>query len=227
MQAEALKDSNDWKITTDELIRIQNRWKEIGPVPRKQSDILWKRFRAACNEFFERKNKYFSNIDSQQDENLKKKLDLITRVSSFVHQDSAEENLMALRAMQNEWSDIGHVPFRMKDKIQKEFREALNEQFDKLNIDESKRNVIMFKQHINSMNQQGRSDRQMQMEREKILERIRQLESDIAVLDNNIGFFAKTKNAESLILDVNKKIENARNRIKVEKQKLDLLQKIE
>ena len=136
-----------------------------------------------------------------------------------------DENLTELKGLQKEWSEIGHVPFKLKDEIQKRFREALNKQFDLLKIDDSKRNLNFYKQKIESHS--GKAPRHMQVEREKIMETIRQLEGDIALLSNNIGFFAKTKNAEAFIADVNSKIEKARQRIVVEKQKLEFLSKSE
>ncbi len=230
IRAEALKDSTEWKASTDELIQLQKKWKEIGPVPKKHSDLIWKRFRAACNEFFERKNSHFENIDSVHDENLRLKKELITKVKEFAISESVEDTIQALKLFQSEWSQIGHVPMKLKDKVQSDFREAINEKFATIKVDEGKRNVMMFKQRMEHMQHQSapnKKNRQVYGEREKILEKIRQLESDIVVLDNNIGFFAKTKNAESLIIDVKKKIEKAKQQIIVEKQKLDLLNKFE
>ncbi len=230
-QAEAIKDSDDWKATSNELIELQKKWKEIGPVPRKHSDVIWKRFRGACNEFFERKNKFFENIDSIQDDNLAKKQELIQKIKDYTKSERAEENIAALRDFQNEWSDLGHVPIKQKDKIQKDFREAINAQYDHLKIDDGKRNVLQFKQRLENLNQTGQAgnkkNKNLNYERDRILDKIRQLESDITLLDNNIGFFAKTKNAEALINDVKQKIERSRKQIIVEKQKLDVLQKFE
>jgi hypothetical protein len=230
LQAEAIKDSQDWKSTTDELIQLQKRWKEIGPVPKKLSDLIWKRFRAACNEFFEKKNKHFENIDSVHDENLRLKKELIEKVKTFIPGDNVEDTIHALKVFQSDWTEIGHVPIKVKDKIQGEFRELINEKFASIKVDEGKRNVMMFKQRLEHMKQSGapaKKNKQVYGERDKILDRIRQLESDIVVLDNNIGFFAKTKNAETLINDVKKKIEKAKQQIIVEKQKLDVLNKFE
>ena len=227
MQAEAIKNSTDWKKTTDELIKLQKDWKGIGPVPRKQSDTIWKRFRAACNEFFENKKNHFENIDKEYDTNLKAKEELIEKVKSFEQQESIEENINLLKGYQKEWTEIGHVPFKLKDKIQKEFRDAVNEQFDKLKIDSDKRSVIVYKQKLETISQGNKANRQYRIERDRIIDNIRQMESDIVLLENNIGFFAKTKNAEALIKDVNQKIEKAKRRIKTEKQKLDLINKFE
>ena len=230
IQAEAIKASSDWKNATDELIQLQKKWKEIGPVPKKYSDLIWKRFRAACNEFFERKNSHFESIDSVHDENLRLKRELIQKVKDFVANENVEETIQALKIFQSEWSSIGHVPMKLKDKIQSDFRDVINEKFAAIKVDESKRNVMMFKQKMEHMNQHttpNKKNRQVYGEREKILDKIRQLESDIVVLDNNIGFFAKTKNAETLINDVKKKIEKAKQQIITEKQKLDVLNKFE
>ena len=227
LQAESLKDSNEWKKTTEELIQLQKKWKEIGPVPRKTSDIIWKRFRAACNEFFDKKEKYFSNIDSEYDENLKKKRELIERAKNFQHLDEMNDNLNSLNEIQKEWTLIGHVPFKFKDSIQKEFRDAINAQFDSLKIDSVKRSVYVYRQKIDNLAEGTNTKRNIRVEKDKILEKIRQLESDINLLENNIGFFAKTKGAEGLIKDVNIKIENAKTQVKIEKQKLDMLTKVD
>jgi len=229
IQAEAIKDNNDWKKTSNELIKLQKDWKEIGPVPRKLSDAIWKRFRASCNEFFERKEKYFANIDKEYGDNLKAKQDLINQVKNFVSLENIEANINALKEYQKQWTEIGHVPFKQKDIIQKEFRDSVNAQFDKLKIDSDKRSVLIYKQRIENMSQGGgsNSNRQYRVEKDRILDGIRRLESDIVLLENNIGFFAKTKNAESLIKDVNNKIEKSKNKIKLEKQKLNMLNKMD
>lgn len=227
IQAEALADSTEWKETSNQLIELQKKWKEIGPVPRKNSDEIWKRFRAACNKFFDRKSEFFGNLDSIQEENLKKKQEIIQKIKAIDVEEKAEDNLNQLKTLQSAWAEIGHVPFKQKDKIQKEYREAINSKFEKLKIDEVKRNVWMFKQRMENISDQRKKNKQINYEREKTLGRIRQLENDIQVLENNIGFFAKTKNAESLIKDVQKKIETARKNIIIEKQKLDLIHKID
>ena len=112
VQAEALKDSDDWKKTTDEFIRIQKKWKEIGPVPRKQSDAIWKRFRAACDYFFEQKSEHFSSVDHEQDENLKLKHDLIEEIKNYQLTKDEDADLAQMKDFQRRWTEIGHVPFR-------------------------------------------------------------------------------------------------------------------
>ena len=138
VQAEALKDSTDWRKATQDFINIQKQWKEIGPVPRKQSDVIWKRFRAACDYFFDKKSEHFSNIDSEQVDNLKKKEQLIKEVENFKSTGDVNENLNILKDFQRRWTEIGHVPIKKKDEVQKQFREAINKLYDDLNLDEDK-----------------------------------------------------------------------------------------
>ena len=214
VEAEALKDSDDWKKTSQDLIKLQRKWKEVGPVPRKNSDIVWKRFRAACDYFFEKKSEHFSSMDSEQVENLKLKEDLVSEVENFKPLENVEENLKILRGFQRRWTEIGHVPFKKKDDVQNKYREAINKLFDELNLDEEKRNLLKFRTKMNTFSESNRGQNKMRMEREKYMSKLKQLESDLVLLDNNIGFFAKSKNAESLIADV-KKIEFIKEKIRV------------
>lgn len=210
IQAEALSDSTEWKKTTEEYIKIQKDWKTIGPVARRHSDAIWKRFRTACNKFFERKNEHFSNIDAEQDKNLELKQALIEKIKSFESIDDAEANLNALKSFQKEWTQIGYVPIKKKDEVQKAFRQAINSQFEKLNIDERKRSELKFANKLKSLQSSPKANSKMRFEREKLINQLERIRSDIQLWENNIGFFAKSKNAESLIQDVKKKISSAK-----------------
>ena len=223
VQAEALKDSTDWKKTTQDLINIQKQWKEIGPIPRKHSDAVWKRFRAACDFFFEKKSEHFSDVDSEQVDNLKLKEDLITEVTNFKPKDSAEENLKTLKEFQRRWTEIGHVPFKKKDDVQNRFRDAINKLYDELNIDDDRRNLLKFKSKMASFSESNRGQNKMRMERDKYMNKLKQLENDLVLLDNNVGFFAKSKNAESLIADVKKKIDVTKQKIETLKEKIRVI----
>jgi hypothetical protein len=218
LEAETLKDSTDWKKTTQDFINIQKRWKEIGPVSRKHSEIIWKRFRAACDYFFEKKSEHFSGIDTEQVDNLALKEQLIEEVIQFQPSDDVNENLKTLKSFQRRWTEIGHVPIKKKDDIQIRFRDAINKLYDELNLDEEKRNLLNFRSKMNSYSESNRGQSKMRMEREKYMNKLKQLENDLVLLDNNIGFFAKSKNAESLIEDVKKKIENSREKIDMLKE---------
>ncbi|QGY47158.1 DUF349 domain-containing protein [Maribellus comscasis] len=222
-EAESMKDSTDWKKTTQDFISIQKKWKEIGPVPRKHSDVVWKRFRAACDYFFDKKSEHFSGIDSEQVDNLKLKNELISEVEDFKPGKDIDENLKKLKSFQRRWTEIGHVPIKKKDDVQNRFRKAIDELFDELNLDEEKRNLLKFRSKMSSFSESGRGQSKMRMERDKYMNKLKQLENDLVLLDNNIGFFAKSKNAESLIEDVKKKIENTKQKIEFLKEKIRVI----
>lgn len=227
VQAEALKDSTDWKKTADEFINIQRAWKEIGPVPRKFSDIIWKRFRAACDYFFENKAKHFSSIDGEQADNLKRKRELLEEVRKFSLSGDDTADLDQLKDFQRRFTEIGHVPFKDKDVIQNEFRDVINHHFDTLRIDEKRRNLMKFTNKVASNTTTGRGQNKMRFEREKYMTKLKQMENDLALLDNNIGFFANTKNAEALIDDVNQKIANTKEKIEFLKEKIRIMDSME
>ena len=229
VQAESLKDAADWKKTTQDFINIQKRWKEIGPIPRKHSDVVWKRFRAACDYFFDKKSEHFSGMDSDQSTNLKKKEELIEKVLKLMTADSGDvsEKLKLLKEYQREWTEIGYVPFKKKDEIQIKFRDAINKLFDELNIDEGKRNILKFRSKMSSYSESNRGVSKMRMERDKYMGKLKQLENDHVLLENNIGFFAKSKNAESLIADVRKKIDMSKQKIEFLKQKIRVIDEMD
>ena len=223
VQAEALKDSTDWKKTTDEFISIQKKWKEVGPVPRKQSDAVWKRFRAACDYFFDQKSEHFSTVDHEQVENLEAKKALIEEVKNYKLTKNEDADLNQIKDFQRRWSEIGHVPFKDKDKVQNEFRAAVNVLFDHLRVDEHKRDILKFKTKVSNFTESSRGHNKMLHERDKYITRMKQLESDLTLLNNNIGFFANTKNAESLIEDVNRKIQATIEKIEMLKEKIRII----
>jgi len=227
VQAEALKDSTDWKKTADEFINIQKAWKEIGPVPRKYSDVIWKRFRAACDYFFENKSKHFSSIDGEQADNLKRKRALLEEVKQFALSGDDGADLDKLKEFQRNFTEIGHVPFKDKDAIQNEFRDVINHHFDSLRIDEKRRNLMKFKNKVAGNTSSGKGQNKNRFEREKYMTKLKQMETDLALLDNNIGFFANTKNAEALIGDVNQKIANTKEKIEFLKEKIRIMDAME
>lgn len=223
LEAETIKESTDWKKATQQFIDIQKRWKEIGPIPRKSSDAIWKRFRAACDYFFERKAAHFSDIDGEQFENLKLKEKLIEEVENFKADDDPATALRNLRDLQRRWTEIGHVPLKSKDAIQHRFREAINKQFDELKIDNGNRTSFNFRNKIESMTDNARGLSKVRSEREKYMMKLKQLETDLTLLDNNIGFFANSKNAQALIADVNQKIVDTREKIEQLKEKIRII----
>jgi len=227
LQAEALKESTDWKKTTEDLINLQKRWKQIGPVPRKNSDEIWKRFRAACDYFFEQKSKHFASVDNSYEENLKAKEALIAEVEAFEFGEDMEQNLNALKEFQRRWTEIGFVPIKVKVDVQKRFRAAIKKHFDKLNAQEGKNKVVRFQAKLEEAKANPRAMSKLRQDRERMFNRMRQLENDLTVWENNIGFFAKTKNAEAMIEEVKRKIERAKEEIAELSEKIKLIDKLE
>ena len=198
-EAEALAVSEDWKHATDELIALQARWKQVGPVARRHSDAIWKRFRAACDKFFERKSAHFSSVDSEHEENLKLKRALIEEMKAA---DIKAGGFDMVKEFQRRWSQIGFVPIKLKDALQKEYKAIVDGMFSTLRSSERDRSMNRFKERVSNM----KGGNQLRSERERLYNKIKQMEQDIALLENNIGFFSKSKNAEALIADVREKI---------------------
>ncbi len=215
--AEALKNSEEWKKATDELIALQAKWKEVGAVSRRHADAVWKRFRAACDEFFERKASHFASVDGEYAENLARKTALI---AEMVAADVKEGGYELIKDFQRRWSEIGFVPIKAKEALQKQYKEAVDKMFAVVRGAERDRSMSRFKERVSSMKSSG--EKRLRTERERLYNKVRQLEQDIALLENNIGFFSKSKGAEALIADVQQKIERAKRELAeaVEKVKM-------
>lgn len=196
-QAEAMKESTDWKKTTEDLVNLQKQWKEIGPVSRKKSDQIWNRFRSACDYFFDNKEKNYGGVDPQYVENLNKKLAIIEEIKAYEPEDRASD-AEAMKEFMNRWNEIGFVPFKEKEKVQAMFKEALNSKFH--GVSRSRRGGGKPQKETNPL----------RSEREKLVLKFRKKESEIATYENNIGFFASSKNADALVKELSKKIEAAK-----------------
>ncbi len=215
--AEAIQDSEQWKKSADELIELQKRWKEIGPVSRRHSDAVWKRFRAACDHFFARKSEYFAGVDAEHTANLEKKNALLVEIESF---DISGGSIEDIKEFQRRWSEIGHVPIKEKDALQKRYRAAIDRLFAVLRGGDRERRAENFRNKINSMKGNGGK---LRTERDRLYNKVKQLEADIATLENNIGFFARSKGAEALIRDVENKIARAKQEMADTIEKINLI----
>lgn len=225
LQAEALKDTDDWRNTTRELINLQKEWKEIGPVPRKYADKIWQRFRDACDEFFNKKSSHFSGIRNEESDNLKKKEELIAAVENHQFGTDRAKNLELLKDYQRQWTEIGFVPFKDKDRLQNSFRNAINKRLDQLNISNSEMSLSNYISKMDVMKHTADGGRQLQREQNFIQNKIAELREDIMLWDNNIGFLADTKNANLFKIEFEKKIEKAKNELSVLESKLKILSK--
>ncbi|MCL2727063.1 MAG: DUF349 domain-containing protein [Bacteroidales bacterium] len=224
-QAEALQNSDEWRKTSDLFINLQRQWKETGPVSRKQSDQIWKRFRTACDAFFENKAKHFNSVDENYEENLKKKEALLKEIRNYSPSTIGTENLNALKEFQRRWAEIGFVPIKEKERIHSAYSQALDTIFTALRNNDGERKLSKFKRRIDDMHANGKPERAFRSEREKLLYKFRQMESDIALWENNMGFFAKSKNAESMIADMERKIALAKEELLLIEEKIKMMDK--
>lgn len=216
-KAEALKDSKDWKQTSDVLVQLQKDWKTIGAVPKKQSDIVWNRFVSACDYFFQQKNLETKNLKSEQEENLKKKKALIEQIKSLEIGEDSNKSYAELKSLIAEWNEVGHVPFKDKDKLYKAYKAAIDEKFDKLNLDQATRRMDAFKSNLQEMNEKGQQ-KLFFVERKKLLRQYETIDREISTYENNIGFFSSSSKNSSMIKDLETKIQKL-------KKERDLLKK--
>ena len=216
--AEALQESTDWKHATDELLALQTKWREVGAVSRRYSDQVWKRFRAACDKFFERKSQHFAGIEDEHEANLQKKLALIDEMLAA---DIKTEGYNAIKEFQRRWSEIGYVPIKQKDAVQKKYKQAVDQMFSILRGSERDRSMNRFKERLQGM--KGSGDKRLRNERERLYNKVRQMEQDIALLENNIGFFSKSKNAETMVADIREKIAKAKQELHDTIEKIQMI----
>ncbi len=224
-QAEAVKNSTDWKRTTQELIHMQKEWKKIGPVPKKYSDKVWKRFRASCDEFFNSKSEYYANIGKRESDNLKLKEELIKKVEKYKFSEDKNGNLEILKEFQREWTDIGHVPIRDKDRVQIEFRNTVSKRLDSLNISKTEIQSINYKQRIEGLKENPNARRILSNERNLVMNKRNKLEEEIKLWENNLGFLAESKKANLLKDEFEKKINSAKEEVEVLSEKLKFLER--
>jgi hypothetical protein len=218
-RAEALKDSQDWKNTTSDMIALQRDWKEIGMVPRRDSSRIWKRFISACDYFFDQKKLHTKSIRQEEADNLKLKKEATEKIKNIDTTLSAEESVEKLKELMDEWYAIGFVPYKDKDAAHNEFTKAADAQYSRLNIDKSERKLDSFKSNISEMTKSDRSRGQVYHEREKLMRQFEKMKSELQTYENNIGFLtASSKKGSTLLDDMNSKIENI-------KAELDLIVK--
>lgn len=216
-KAEAVTDSTDWKATTDYLISLQKEWKSIGPVSRKKSDQIWARFRAACDKFFDNKEKNYGGVDPQYVDNLKAKLAIIDEIGAYESKGGSEDGFAAKEFL-SRWNSVGFVPFKEKESVQEKFRAAMSDKFPDFKIGGGSPR--------GRERGRGRGDRQVspiRQERDMLVQKYNKLQNEIATYENNLGFFANSKNADKLIQGFMKKIEAAKEELAELEEKIQKL----
>lgn len=223
-KAEALKDSTEWKSTTEKMIALQKEWKTIGSVARKHSDAVWKRFISACDYFFEQKNKNVSSQKSVEQTNLAAKKELIEKIKNLDEALAAEDAMIELKAMMAEWNGIGHVPFKEKDKIYKEYHEAVDSQFDRLKVDQSDRKMQSFRSNLSDMAGGERGKGKLYGEREKLMRMFERMKNELQTYENNIGFLSiSSKGGGGLVKEMERKIEKLKDEMALIIKKIDAI----
>ncbi|MCR4681528.1 MAG: DUF349 domain-containing protein [Bacteroidales bacterium] len=214
IQAEGIADRTDWKQATAEILNLQSEWKTIGATPRKYSDQIWKRFRAACDKFFEAKSNYFNNVQEIEADNLHKKEELIQKILTHEFSDDRNANMEVLKEYQNEWIAIGFVPKKDKDRIYSAYREALDQRFAELKISADDMRHNRFRNKIDNILNNPNADKMIDKEKNFLKNKLAKLREDIVLWENNLGFFSNSKNAEIITAEFRKKIDAAKEEIK-------------
>ena len=221
-KAEALKDSTDWKVTADTLAKLQKEWKTIGPVAKKYSEALWKRFIGACDYFFEQKNKATASQRTVEQENLEKKRAVIEKLGAIQEDMDVEKATQAVRDLMKEWNGIGFVPFKDKDKIYKQYHALVDKLFERFNISASNKKLSNFKNTISNMQEAG--SQTLFRERERLSRAYENMKSELQTYENNLGFLnASSKKGNSLLNEINRKVEKLKADIELVKEKLKVI----
>lgn len=217
-KAKALAESTEWKSTSDKLINLQKEWKTIGMVPKKVGDQLWNEFITACNHFFEARNAANAGTRSSEHQNLSQKRDIIAQLRALL--DNAADNVQeTVQQLMNQYNQIGHVPFKEKDKLYKEYHDVLDAIYKQLNISVSRQRLDNFKHSIKNMAKQG--EELLDNERSRLMRRYEQLKSEITTYENNLGFLnVSSKKGNSLIDEMNKKVDKLKDDLELVRQKI-------
>ena len=224
LQAEAIAKREDWKKATEELLKLQDEWKKIGPVNKKVSEKIWQRFRGACDEFFSKKSEYYNNLRGSEQENLQKKEAILTELKAYSFGENKDENLNAIKDFQRRWMEVGYVPIAEKQRLQKEFRDTINGLFDQLKISAREAQANAYRERVR--NTMG-NHQSLNNERNTLLTQIQRIQDDIKLWENNLGFLANSKQADLLKEEFEKKMQNARQQIALLEAKLRILDESE
>lgn len=217
-KAQALADSKDWKVTSDKLINLQKEWKTIGVVPKKIGDQLWHDFLNACNKFFEARNAANAGARNEERENLEKKRSIIEQIKALVA-DAANATREKVQALTDEYNKVGHVPYKEKDALYAAYHEALDAIYKELNISNKRRRLDDFKSNISNMAKRGEDA--IDNERGRLTRRFEQLKQEIQTYENNLGFLnASSKKGNSLIDEMNRKVQKLRDDLELVRQKI-------
>lgn len=218
-----LKGSTDWKATTEQILKIQKQWKEIGNAGQRHEQKLWKEFRGACDEFFNAKQQHFAEQDKELAGNLEAKLALIERIKTAVMPEDKKEALNILKGFSTEFTAIGFVPMKQKDPVYNAYRDALNAHYEQLKLEGEEQDRVLFQARVDTLKASPNADKIMARERADLFDKMHQLKADILQYENNLGFFARSKGADALRKEVELKINAAQRKIEEIQRKIKQL----
>lgn len=222
-QAESIKDSEDIQNTTNTLIKLQKEWQKIGSAGKKYEHILWTKFRAACDHFFNRKKAAQENTEKQYEENLQRKKDFIASIESKTFEGDAENVIKQLDELTREFNSIGHVPVKEKDAIYNAFKEAINKKYETLGINPEHKEVIIFKSKIAELQQADNASFLLNKERQLLRDKINKLTEEVKKIETNLGFFANAQSVSPMLQEYHQQIERNNKQIEILKRKLKLI----
>jgi hypothetical protein len=222
-QVNGLKESEEWKNTTEKIIRIQQEWKKLGSAGQKNEQRLWKEFRAVCDFFFDAKKTHFEKEDADNDANLKAKQALNEEIAAYIVSDDKSKVIEDLKAFTHRFNEIGKVPFKEKDDVYKVFKAAIDAHYSKIKLEGAEREKVLFEAHIEQLKSNPNAGKLIEKERRDLEQSIAKIQQDINQLENNLGFISKSKSGDALKKDVESKIEASKRRIKEYKTKIRLL----
>ena len=220
-KAEALKDSTDWKKTTDEFVALQKEWKTIGAVAKKHSEVVWRRFLAACDYFFEEKKKKTSGVRQTEQANLKLKKEVIAKLGAIAEDTPREEAIKQVKELMAQWQEIGHVPYREKDKVYEAYRAKVDELYKRFDMRGSQARMSNFEDSVNEM---SGDENKLYRERERLMRNYEQKRNELNTYENNMGFFnSKSKSGDSMLRELERKIQRIKEEIATLEQKIKVI----
>lgn len=225
LKAEAIAQREDWKRATEELLQLQQEWRQIGSTSRKVSEKVWQRFRGACDEFFAKKGEFFKERRTSESENLSKKEAILSELKGHVWGESREENLEAIKDFQRRWAEVGFVPMGQKERLQGEFRGEINRVFEQLKISAREAEETAYRERLRNVG--GDAKRFVTGERQELQERMEKLRNDLNLWENNLGFLASSKQADLLKQEFEKRMQGAREQLALLQAKLRILNETE
>jgi hypothetical protein len=222
-KVQSLKNSTDWKATSDTIVKLQQDWKKLGNAGQRNEQQLWKDFRGACDAFFNAKQKHFEESDKLNETNLAAKLDIISKIEIYEIGDNKRKALDDLKEFSAAFNAVGKVPFKEKDNVYNAYKTAIDGHYTKLKLEGAEKDAVMFQAKMDSLKANPNADKMIDRERKDMQLQVQNLKQEVNQYENNLGFFAKSKGADAMIKEIESKINGAKRKIEEYQRKIKLL----